>query len=72
MTLVPTGANFKATGIIYDSLYAEAKPKSVGVLGCPLVSAVASALAKASGKSVVINEQVTTPGNSVSVKLNYI
>jgi hypothetical protein len=72
MTLTPTGANFKATGIIYDSLYAEGKPKSVGVLGCPLVSAVASALAKASGKTVVIKELVTAPGNSVSVVLNFI
>jgi hypothetical protein len=72
MNLTPTGANFKATGIIYDSLYAEARPKSVGVLGCPLVSAVASALAKASGKTVVIREQVIAPSNSVSVVLNFV
>jgi hypothetical protein len=72
MTLLPTGANFKATGIIYDSLYAEAKPKSVSVLGCPLVSAVASALAKASGKTVVIKEQTTAPSNSVSAVFNFV
>jgi hypothetical protein len=36
------------------------------------VSAVASALAKASGKTVVIKELVTAPGNSVSVVLNFI
>jgi hypothetical protein len=73
MALLPTGANFKATGIIYDSLYnAETKPKSVDMLGCPLVSAVASALAKASGKTVVIKEQVQLPGNSVNAVLNFV
>ena len=36
MSLLPNGANFKATGIIYDSLYnPESKPKSVDMLGCP-------------------------------------
>ena len=59
ITLTPDGANFKATGILYDSLYAsESKPKSVNILGCPVVSAVASALAKVSGKTVVIKNQL--------------
>ena len=73
MALLPTGANFKATGIIYESLYnPESKPKSVDMLGCPLVSAVASALAKASGKTVVIKEQVQLPGNSVNAVLSFV
>jgi hypothetical protein len=73
MALLPTGANFKATGIIYESLYnAETKPKSVDMLGCPLVSAVASALAKASGKTVVIKELVQLPGNSVNAVLSFV
>ncbi len=73
MTLTPAGATFKATGILYDSLYnPESKPKSVSLLGCPVVSAVASALAKSSGKTVVISEQVTAPGNSVNATLNFV
>lgn len=73
MALLPTGASFKATGIVYDSLYnPESKPKSVDMLGCPLVSSVACALAKASGKTVVIKEQVQLPGNSVNVVLNFV
>ena len=73
MALLPTGANFKATGIIYESLYnPESKPKSVDMLGCPLVSAVACALAKASGKTVIIKEQVQLPGNSVNAVLSFV
>jgi hypothetical protein len=64
MTLLPNGASFKATGILYESFYRpESTLKSVRVLGCPVVSAVASALAKASGKTVVIKEQTLTAGN---------
>ena len=73
MSLLPNGANFKATGIIYDSLYnPESKPKSVDMLGCPVVSAVACAFAKASGKTVVIKELVQLPGNSVNVVLSFV
>ena len=64
MTLMPNGASFKASGILYESFYRpENTLKSVSVLGCPVVSAVASALAKASGKTVVIKEQTLSPGN---------
>ena len=73
MTLTPNGATFKATGILYDSLYnPESKPKSVSLLGCPVVSAVACALAKTSGKTVVVKEQVASPGNSVIAVLNFV
>jgi hypothetical protein len=73
MTLSPNGATFKATGILYESFYnPDSKPKSVALLGCPVVSAVASALAKTSGKTIVIKEQVTTPGNSVNATLNFV
>ena len=64
MTLMPNGASFKATGILYESFYKpENTLKSVSMLGCPVVSAVASALAKASGKTVVIKEQTLSPSN---------
>lgn len=74
MTLVPNGASFKASGILFESFYkSENKLKSVSMLGCPVVSAVASALAKASGKTVVIKEQTLSPGNcGVYAVFNFI
>ena len=64
MILVPEGAVFKATGILYESLYSsDYRLKSVSLLGCPVVSAVACALAKASGKTVIIKEQALSPSN---------
>ncbi|HSV49614.1 MAG TPA: hypothetical protein VLH35_04795 [Candidatus Acidoferrales bacterium] len=73
MTLTPNGANFKAVGIIYDSLHnEESKPRSVNLLGCPVVSAVASALAKSSTKTVILKEQLMLPGNSVNVTFNFV
>ncbi len=73
LTMTPDGATFKATGILYDSLYnQESKPKSVALLGCPVVSAVASALAKTSGKTVIIKEQTPLPGNSVNAVFGFL
>jgi hypothetical protein len=72
MTLTPDGANFKAVGIIYDSLYKESSPRSVGLLGCPVVSAIACALAKSSSKTVVVKELVVLPGNSVNVTFGFV
>lgn len=62
------------TGVLYESLY---KPdnilKSVGLLGCPVVSAVACALAKSSGKTVVIREQFILPnGSGVEALFNFV
>jgi hypothetical protein len=71
--LLPDGATFKAVGILYESLYnPETRPKSVNMLGCPVVSAVACALAKSSGKAVAIKEQLPLPGNSVSVTFSFL
>ena len=73
MKLLPDGASFKAVGILYESLYnPESRPKSADMLGCPVVSAVACALAKSSGKAVAIKEQLATPGNSVNVTFNFL
>ncbi len=73
MALLPNGASFKAVGIIYESLYnEESRPKSVNLLGCPVVSSVACALAKASGKTVIVKEQMALPGNSVNVTYNFV
>ncbi|MCW3995062.1 MAG: hypothetical protein NWE98_02790 [Candidatus Bathyarchaeota archaeon] len=64
MTILGDEVGFRAVGNLYESLYRSAPPlKSVNLLGCPVVSAVASAVAKTSGKTVIIKEQVLSPGN---------
>jgi hypothetical protein len=61
--------NLKVTGSVYESIYSsEVTKKSASMLGCPIVSAVATAIAKASGKTVIIRELTLTPhGSSVNV-----
>jgi hypothetical protein len=63
-----------ASGILYESLYdVGSNLKSVGILGCPVVSAVACALAKSSGKTVVIREQKFLPkGLSVEAWFKFV
>jgi hypothetical protein len=51
---------------IFDSLYKNLysvrnKLKSVNLLGCPIVSAVACALAKTSGKTITVQKQQVSP-----------
>lgn len=74
LKLTENGAIFKASGIVYESLYhAQPSLKSVNILGCPVVSAVASALAKTSQKMVVINEQVLSPNIcGVNATFNFV
>ncbi len=62
MTILDNGVRLKASGILYQSLYRTDKSyMSVAVLGCPVVSAVACALAKTSGKTVVVQSQTLSP-----------
>ena len=63
-----------ASGILYESLYIpDSMPKSVSLLGCPMISAVACALAKSSGKTVVIREQKFWPnGLGVETTFNFV
>lgn len=74
MILSPDGASFRATGILYESLYnPDNRPKSVSLLGCPVVSAVACALAKTSGKTVIIKDQALSPSSrAVNVNFKFI
>jgi hypothetical protein len=74
MSVVDNGVSLRAMGILYQSLYrAEPPLKSVSILGCPVVSAVACALAKSSGKTVTIKEQVLSPSNcGVQAVFNFI
>ena len=56
----------KITGSIYQDLFTEARNlKSINLLGCPLISAVACAIATASGKPVVIQSIKFTPDNPI-------
>jgi adenine/guanine phosphoribosyltransferase-like PRPP-binding protein len=51
----------KLSDSLYQNLYSEEKSsKSITLLGCPVASAVACAIAKSSGKPVVIQRQKTT------------
>ncbi|MEM2912566.1 MAG: hypothetical protein QW146_08705 [Candidatus Bathyarchaeia archaeon] len=52
----------RISGSVYKELYSlEHRLKSIHILGCPLASAVACALAKASGKAVTITRDVVSP-----------
>jgi len=60
---------------IFDSLYKnlyslQADLKSVNLLGCPIVSAVACALAKTSGKTITIQKQQVSP-NGLTIEVWY-
>lgn len=60
-------------GLLYESLYIPENPlRSVGLLGCPTVSAVACALAKSSRKAVIIKEQRFFANGRVEVEFAYV
>jgi hypothetical protein len=67
-------ARLSMVGVLYESLYKpEDMSKSVSVLGCPVISAVACALAKSSGKTVLIREQKYWPnGPGVEVVFGFV
>jgi hypothetical protein len=61
----------RITDSLYRNLYSmENDFKSVIILGCPLVSAVACALAKASGKPVTIQKAETSP-DGLTTRVSY-
>jgi hypothetical protein len=64
----------RMVGVLYESLYKpEEMSKSVGLLGCPVISAVACALAKSFGKTVLIREQKFWPNEpAVEVVFSFI
>jgi hypothetical protein len=65
--------NLRLTDSIYKDLYASKGSKSVSMLGCPLASAVACALAKASGKPIIIQRhRVSLDGTTVELQFNII
>ncbi|HML02992.1 MAG TPA: hypothetical protein VK487_06425, partial [Candidatus Bathyarchaeia archaeon] len=63
----------RITGSTFRSLYTEGDLKSVHRLGCPLISALACAVAKTTGKAVTIkeldyNQETDTTGASLSLR----
>jgi len=51
----------KISDSVFKNLYVEEGPRSVRLLGCPLASAVASALGKTTGKATLIESINTSP-----------
>jgi hypothetical protein len=52
----------KIVGSVYKELYSPEKGlKSIHILGCPLTSAIACALAKATGKAITITKDMVSP-----------
>jgi hypothetical protein len=51
----------KLTDSIYKNLYTNQQIRSVHVIGCPLVSAIACAISKTTGKIVTIQKDLVSP-----------
>jgi hypothetical protein len=62
VTLEKNQVNLRILDSIYKNLYSsENNLKSVSLLGCPIVSAVACILAKVSGKAITIQRHIVSP-----------
>jgi hypothetical protein len=62
--------NLRISGSIFRSLYLEEGLKSVYSCGCPLVSAIACAIAKTTGKIVTINSSILEQETD-TIKVSY-
>jgi hypothetical protein len=60
----------KTSDSVFKNLYVEEGPRSVRLLGCPLVSAVASALGKTTGKATLI-ESINTSPDVQTIEVSY-
>jgi hypothetical protein len=60
----------RITDSIYKSLYLEPTLKSIRSLGCPLVSAIASVIAKNTGKPVTI-QTLNTSAEAETIEVTY-
>jgi hypothetical protein len=61
--------NMKILGSVYKNLYGErANLKSIHLLGCPLTSAIACAIAKTTGKIITIDKDtISSDGETIKV-----
>lgn len=65
--------NVKVIGSLYKNLYInEANLKSISILGCPIISAVACALAKATGKGVTVQNLRVLPNGQIEAECKII
>jgi len=65
MAIEENQVKLKISDSIYKNLYSsENNLKSISILGCPIVSLVACAIAKAAGKPVTIQKQNISPDGS--------
>lgn len=72
MRSLVTVHDLNVSGLFYESLYApDSTSKSGSLLGCPVISPVVCALAKSSGKTVVIREQKIL-SNGLGVEVIFI
>jgi hypothetical protein len=60
----------KTSESVFKNLYYEQGPRSVRLLGCPLASAVASALGKNTGKATFI-ETINTSSDAQTIEVSY-
>ena len=74
LTVKEHGIELRIHDSIYKNLYsAEKHLKSVGMLGCPLASVVACALAKVSGKPVIIQRyRISLDGLTVEIQYHIV
>ncbi len=71
MALGENQVTLKIDDSIYKNLYsAENNLKSISILGCPIVSAVACVIAKTSGKPVMIQRQSVSP-DGLAIEVSY-
>jgi hypothetical protein len=63
----------KVGGSLYKGLYSdETSFRSLGLFGCPIISAAACALAKASGKIVSIRKLQLHPSGEVEAQISFV
>lgn len=73
MKIEDNSVNLKISDSVYKSLYIDENLKSVYLLGCPIASAVACALAKASGKAVTIQKvNASIDGQTVEIRYRMV
>jgi hypothetical protein len=74
MTIKENEVVVSLTGLTYRDIYVNLeRPKSINLLGCPVVSAIACAIAKSSGKPVTIQAiKIASDTPTIAVKYKII
>ena len=65
--------DMEVAGSVYKDLYSnDLNLESVSIFGCPIISAVACVLAKATGKAVTLNKLQFSPNNQIKAQFTII